>query len=360
MSIFNSIYKYIHTSPRLADLVYHHAYWIHDLHRKWIYKQSNKITSEELFKYRSIDSGTCMQICVTNICNAKCTFCAYPKVISSKTLSTGVMDEQTFKDVIDEWISLGGKIINVTPAVGDPLVDPGILNKLKYAKQMGITGVYLTTNAILLHKFYKELIDMGISIFISTQGTNKDIYKKIYGVDQYSIVIENVYKMLQYNHEKGERSEIIIRFRNHEKPSEIIKSQDFQSKIKPFLSDKIKVNFTVDFDNWGGTITDKDISGNMRLRKLPAKINVPCANLFSYYIRHDGKVRACGCRLVSSDDDDLVIGNIKTESIKSLSTGPKFWQMIQGFYEGKRPKTCEECTFYRPIDKQWMQHRIKL
>jgi hypothetical protein len=58
-------------------------------------------------------------------------------------------------------------------------------------------------------------------------------------------------------------------------------------------------------------------------------------------VRHDGRVRLCGCRLTTNDNDDLVVGNIK------------------GFYEGKRPHTCLECTFYQPINQGWFEQRAK-
>ncbi len=300
---------------------------------------------------------------VTNICNAKCTFCAYPKVVANKTLQTGVMSFEVFKKAIDEWAAMGGQSLDLTPVVGDPLVDPGILDKVDYAvNRAGLKDVYLTTNAILINRneTYKKLIDLGIAaVYISTQGASKEAYEKIYGVKHYDEAMSGIRNLMDYNRQKGEPARIVVRFRNHEKPSEIINSPDFKKNIRPYLSERVRINFTVDFDNWGGTIKAENMSGFMRLRELPPVLKVPCKNLFNFAVRHDGRVRLCGCRLTTNDNDDLVVGNIREKTLMQISESDESWDIIKGFYNGQRPKTCLECTFYQPINEQWLEERVK-
>ena len=97
----------------------------------------------------------------------------------------------------------------------------------------------------------------------------------------------------------------------------------------------------------------------MRMRVLPPALNVPCQRLFDYAVRHDGSVRLCGCRLTRTDLDDLVVGNVKVKSIADISQSDEAWKIIKGFYSGTRPETCRECTFYHPIDKMWLEKRVK-
>lgn len=151
----------------------------------------------------------------------------------------------------------------------------------------------------------------------------------------------------------------MVRFCNHEKRSQIIRSPDFKKCIQPYLSERVRINFTVDFDNWGGTIKQADLSGFMRLRRLPPMLKVPCKNLFNFAVRHGARVRLCGCRLTTNDNDDLVAGNIREKSLMEISKSDEAWNIINGFYSGKRPKTCVECTFYHPIDHQWLKDRLK-
>ena len=171
--------------------------------------------------------------------------------------------------------------------------------------------------------------------------------------------MSGIRNLMEYNRAKGEPARIVVRFRNHEKPSEIIRSPDFKKNIQPFLSERVRVNYTVDFDNWGGTIKLADMTGAMRMRKLPPMLNVPCVNLFNFAVRHDGRVRLCGCRLTTNDNDDLVVGNIKEKTLAEISQGEESWNIVKGFYEGKRPHTCLECTFYQPINQKWFYRRAK-
>jgi radical SAM protein with 4Fe4S-binding SPASM domain len=273
------------------------------------------------------------------------------------------MSFEVFKKAVDEWGANGGQSVDLTPVVGDPLIDPNLLEKIHYAvRQVGIKHLSLTTNAILMNRneTYKRLVDSGIhQIYISTEGTNREMYEKIYGVEQYEAVISGVRNLLEYNRSQGEPVGVAIRFRNAQKPSTIVRSEDFKNHIKPYLSQKVRVNFTVDYDNWGGTIVDEDMKGYMRLRPTPPKVNVPCQALFGFAVRHDGAVRLCGCRFKRSDVDDLIVGNIHEQTLEEISKGERAWEIIKGFYSGKRPETCAGCTIYQPIDHHWLRRRAR-
>jgi radical SAM protein with 4Fe4S-binding SPASM domain len=101
------------------------------------------------------------------------------------------------------------------------------------------------------------------------------------------------------------------------------------------------------------------MKGYMRLRPTPPKVNVPCQALFGFAVRHDGAVRLCGCRFKRSDVDDLIVGNIHEQTLEEISKGERAWEIIKGFYSGKRPETCAGCTIYQPIDHHWLRRRAR-
>jgi radical SAM protein with 4Fe4S-binding SPASM domain len=356
-------YHFVHSHGWTADLVYGAAFHAQKV-RRWLRYRSvsrDTVTPEELWAHRQFELAGGLITGVTNICNAKCSFCAYPKVVANKTLQTGVMSFEVFKKAVDEWAGLGGSRLDLTPVVGDPLVDPGLLDKLDYAVGKGMR-VSLTTNAILLVKNdnYRQLIDRGIrEVYISTQGTSKAMYEQVYGVKQFDEAMSGIRHLLEYNRSRGEPVKIAIRFRNAEKPSAITRSPEFKKYLLPYFSENVRVNFTVDFDNWGGTIKAEDLKGNMRLRQLPKPLNIPCASLFGVVVRHDGNVRLCGCRLVRNDLDDLVVGNIRDNSMKEIAESDRAWAIIKGFYSGQRPETCRGCTVYEPVSRAWLQARAQ-
>ena len=51
--------------------------------------------------------------------------------------------------------------------------------------------------------------------------------------------------------------------------------------------------------------------------------------------------------------------NLREKSLAELSGSDEAWQKILGFYSGKRPETCKECTFYQPITRHWFERRLK-
>lgn len=359
------VYHTVHKSGLASDVTYGTAYHIKNIWlklRNWKAEQDD-ITPEELFKLRHLAANSNLIVGVTNICNARCVFCAYPRAVDSKDLKGGVMPLELFKKIVDQWSALGGDAIDMTHTVGDPLIDPGLADKIRYATtQAGIKTVAFTTNGILLNRndYYRRIIDAGATgIYISTSGTDRDSYEKTYKVDQYEQMISGVHNLLQYNKSKGEPACIAIRFRNGQKPSEIIRSRDFIEKVKPFASQRVRWNFTVEFDNWGGLIKEDELVGSMKMRKIANDANVPCRTLFGFMVRYDGSVRLCGCRFKSSDMDDMVVGNVKYQSLIEISKAPKTWEIIEGFYHGKRPEACNRCSFYHPINRSWLDKRAR-
>ena len=72
------IYRAIHSNGLLADAVYSMAYYYLQIMRRFAYRRAKRdmVFPEELWNYRQIKNGGGLQTGVTNICNAKCSFCA--------------------------------------------------------------------------------------------------------------------------------------------------------------------------------------------------------------------------------------------------------------------------------------------
>ena len=355
------VYQRIRRNAFVADA----TYWVarcaqpvrrrlHHLSVRW-----NPRTPDQVYQYRHLSSSAWLQISVANICNARCSFCAYPKAVDTGSLPLGTMSFEVFRKAVDEWAAIGGENLDVTPIVGDSLVDPGLLEKLDYAINVAkIKRVQLITNGILLNRkdLYKRLVDSRVdAIGISTQGTSRELYAKVYGVDKYDEMLAGVRKLLEYNRAQGEPVRVAIYFRHAQRPGAILRSRDFRMHIKPYLSPRVRFFFTAEYVNWGGTIVDTDLTGVMRLRRPLPVLNVPCAQLFGYVVQHDGTVRLCGCALSRSDHDDMVVGNIRHETLSEIAQGDRAWNIISGFYSGVRPETCRGCTLYAPIDRKWIK-----
>jgi len=265
------------------------------------------------------------------------------------------MDVDLFKKVVCELDALGGTRLSLTPLVGEALLDPYLYERIDFAlHEAGLQSVFLCTNGILLEKAdnFRSLVDSGIDeLDISTQGTSRSAYEAAYGVDKYDVLLAGLAHLLEYNKSKGEPLRIRIRFRNSQKPSEIVSSKDYLKYIQPYLSQRVHVSFTVRYISWGGTIQQHELPAGMRLSKMPRQVNLPCANLLSIAVTPSGHVRMCGCVMKHTDVDDLVIGNVRKDTLEHILRGSRPLEVIQGFYDGSRPDVCSQCEMYVPITR---------
>jgi len=294
---------------------------------------------------------------VASICSAKCIFCAYKDGIGPK----GIMTFETFKKAADQYAEMGGDTISLSPTVGDPLVDPGLMKKIEYAVGLpSIKTVQFYTNGIGLHKqeMYKKLVHSGLNdIRISMAETDRDGYNKVYGVKAYDVLIRGIHELLRYNHEQGEPLAIGINFRSSWAPEAIVRSPDFNTYIKPYLSDRVIYDFLGDYDNWGGVISQKDLLGVMRMRREPRLKRMPCRRTFDLMVLYNGAVRICACRIRDTEFDELVVGNIHEQDLRSIFYGAAVARIRESFPGDTLPPVCKGCSLYEPATPRWLERR---
>ncbi len=315
--------------------------------------------------YKKYEKGSIMsKLCfeVTNICNANCIFCAYRILKKDTSRKVGVMRFEVFKKALDEFILMGGKRISFTPTIGDPLLDPGLMKKIKYAvDKKSLDDIYFYTNGIALSKnnIYKELIDSGItSIEISTAGFEKKVWEETYQARTYNNFLNGLHNLLNYNKKRGGRVKIDLNLRSPQKPQRILSSPDFKKYIEPFLDKKVTYNFLLNYDNWGGKIKKNDLKGVMRFKRIPRATSVPCKKTFDAAILFDGSIRLCACRIKETEFDDLVIGNIKENSLEEIFHGEKARNIRKNFVENNLPEVCKKCSLYEPITEKVLVSRM--
>ena len=135
----------------------------------------------------------------TNICNAKCIFCAYKKINDEKL----IMNFETFKKAIDEFKNLWWKKISLTPIIWESLVDIWLFDKIKYAKDNWF-HVSVISNWILLlvNDNYKKLVESWLDAFaLSFWDINIENESFIYWVSENlsKQKIDWIIKFLEYN-----------------------------------------------------------------------------------------------------------------------------------------------------------------
>ena len=103
--------------------------------------------------------------------------------------------------------------------------------------------------------------------------------------------------------------------------------------------------------SWGGQIRQRDLLPGMQLIPCSRLRRRPCKWTFVPMVSWDGKVRACACRFrgtEQSDGDELLVGDMKQESLSDIWLGPRPRELRRRFTRGDIPQVCADCAAYFP------------
>jgi MoaA/NifB/PqqE/SkfB family radical SAM enzyme len=286
----------------------------------------------------------------TNICNARCVFCAYPQMERPKVNMT--MD--VFQSAVDQHLAMGCKEVNLTPIVGDPFVDRFLFKRLDYlASKPEIQGYQFFSNAILMKpEFIERLVKYDERLFVlcSFGGFDRQTYYTIMGVDKFQKAVDAIRGLIEAKIKTDSKIRVQVNLRTpHGNPQG--EFWDYLQRMRD--RGVITIGSVDDFDNWGGDITDEVLRGAGLVPKPPPVHYGPCHRLItSPVVLADGRVNACNCRDVEAT---LIIGDLKKESLKDILSGPKLREYLLMHERGEFPDICKVCTRYDSIYPKWMQ-----
>lgn len=280
----------------------------------------------------------------TNLCNAKCTMCPHSKMKRKK----GIMTFDLYKHIIDECIALGVQRIQIT-GTGEPLLDPLVFERIRYAKQAGIKEINLFSNASLLNQQKQEaLLTSGVDlVFLSVDGFTKDIYEAIRHGLSFEDVKENMLSLLKRKKAIGGNKPFIVvgGLKVNNNMLTCLKG-DFYNNISK-LSDFVWFSEQGDVHDWAGSVTG--IGCNLSVCN-----NQPCRRLWSSLcILWDGKVPLC-----CIDYEGVInLGDIQKQSIREIWNGQKLRDFRNYHIKLKFNKIelCNNC-FERP---PWIPKRAE-
>ena len=248
-----------------------------------------------------------------------------------------------FKDMIDQFVALGGGCLYISPTVGEALIDTKLHEKLRYAKRFPeLSEIHLYTNGILLtRKRFEELTTAGVDfVNVSTSGFDAGEYERVYRVKSYKKVLGNLYQISSSPLFSRCKVEIGLR------------SDSLFPAMKPDYK-RLKglgysISRTLFFDNWSGRIKENNLPGCMFIRPLRKK-PVPCHMLYAGpMVQQDGSIVACGCRDLEADSE-LYLGNIDNIFLKSAWFSKEMHHIRRRFIEGTPPRICRDCRHYAPV-----------
>ena len=287
---------------------------------------------------------------VTNRCNAACSFCPYPDMERDKL----VMPMDLFRNIIDQYVMLGGRSVGFTPIVGDPMLDKFLFDRIDYIdpiSQIANIGFYTNGIALTAKKAdrFMEPRATTINLSISFGGYDRETYHKVMGVDRYDAVARNVQYLLDRLREgKPDNLNVKIDYRFPEH----ISDQPLSFALTRAKDDGLIRTDTLNgtFDTFGGRIDQEKLDraeSDFTLSYGIPKVG-PCEILFwKPLILADGRVNACAERDLETT---LIIGDLKQESLKDILYGQKMMALVNRFYHRDQiPPVCKACTVYNTI-----------
>ena len=136
-----------------------------------------------------------MRVSITDRCNMRCIYCM-PEGVDKVEHGDILRFDETLR-ICEAAAAIGLKKVKITG--GEPLVRKDAIQLMRGIKAIaGIEQVTLTTNGLLLERYFDELQRVGLSgINISLDTLDKDLYHQITGVDALEQVLQSAITWVQ-------------------------------------------------------------------------------------------------------------------------------------------------------------------
>ena len=135
-----------------------------------------------------------VRIAVTSRCNLRCSYCM-SELHEDHSQGDALLTRKELITIIEVLASLGITKIRFTG--GEPLLRSDIVELVREAKHAGIRTVTLTTNGLLLDRYFPALVDAGLdAINFSIDSLDRELYHTITRRDEYGRVRDNLDRLL--------------------------------------------------------------------------------------------------------------------------------------------------------------------
>ena len=276
---------------------------------------------------------------INGICTSRCTMCS----IKEWRRKPHIMDNNTFKRILEwflphldqiEFLSLQGW--------GEPLLDKGIADKVRIAKEMGFRGVGFASNATELdERISRKLIEAGLdSIICGIDGAKKETHEAIRLGTDFDGIVSNVKRFVGIRNGIG-TTRVVVRFiRQQQNLSEWPAFKEFWLReLDKSYGDDILL---FDIHNAAGTVEHYEEYDPNR----DVDLGAPCEELFvRIVILSDGDVAFCNADI----NGFYGLGNaVETDPIE-IFNNETFTRIRQMMNEGKimELEHCRVCTIPR-------------
>lgn len=283
-----------------------------------------------------------LQIETVNACNARCVFCAYPGMQREK----GIMSLQLFRKIVQDYTAMGGGAVSLTPVLGEPLLDPHLLERIAFLQDNpAIRQISMTTNAIALEKYSNADVSYLLNaldfIQFSVGGLDSETYRTMFGVDHFDRITPAMDRLLALNEKVSSPAEVAFAFRTNDWTFE----KRFRRELGAYRNRGVEISHLWTYANYGGLVAnDKNLG--LEVNEGTEQKDRPCALACVHLaVCWDGTITACGC--ADAEGRGLMLGRADRNSLAEVWAGEKRARILDSFEKGALPEICRKCSAYR-------------
>src|SRR5579872_2424332 len=291
----------------------------------------------------------------TTLCNARCTFCAYPKISRPKTVMTMEMLEKVCRD----FEALGGGLLGLSPMMSDPLVDPFVMDRIRLVNERFPTIIlHMFTNLIGLPRLSDDEVVLLLRslrhINVSIGGLEAEGYAEMFGVNKFDAVYKSLLRLGNLNRSIGSPCQLILNVRTNK-----VAATEQHPRMAVIRASGYRVmGIASEFSDFGGIVTQDHVPNGIKIVKVDrSQERVPCLIAMSYMgVAPDGKVAGCAC---FDGRDATTIGDVSLASLGDIWASARAKQFRYAFSAGSIPDICKTCAFYLPYASTFRNRGLK-
>jgi radical SAM protein with 4Fe4S-binding SPASM domain len=300
-------------------------------------------------KNRSIYLG----IETVNTCNNKCIICAYVEQERPKR----TLPMELFRKALTDYEEIGGGYVTLTPLVGDIFMDKLLPDRMEFIRTApGITGVGVTTNGAMAHRFddaeLTQIVRGFSRISLSVYGIEQEENETITRRTTFPQMIDGMRRIITFAEKP-----ISLEFRLLNKRSKHYLFDWLWREVVPDMDErefarKVRINSAItDYSNWG--IYDQKnnpLPSDAKWYAFEAQQSRPqcLVPMFGCMVFSDGSVSFCACDNFNNVPE-LRLGNIAEHSLAELYNSEQAAALWNWEKHGT-PEFCKNCTFHIPVD----------
>lgn len=294
-----------------------------------------------------LDTPFVVQIFPIYACNFKCKYCIFQLDEAERGFISDkiIMDFDLYKKCMDDMVKFPSKVkVLRFVGIGEPLLHKNIADMIEYAVSKDVANtVELLTNASLLTPTMSDaLISAGLSrLVVSLQGTTKDKYQKVSGVN---IDFEEFIENLKYFFNHKGNAHVYIKIADCALDSK--KDEERFYKIFGDICDTIAIEHIVPIHSgvdYEKLLKDKDVSTTQF--GLPVfEFKICPQPFFTLQINPDGKVVPC-----YSFEYPGIMGDCNNQSVPEIWNGKKLQHFRRKMLDGVKNvgETCAKCNIIK-------------